>query len=77
MRWPWHKSEEPSVAVAGDPEGVRRARDILEASRRRHAAAVREEIVPLRRIREQNNVTAMARHLLGRGGNSGSESSAH
>jgi len=55
---------------------VRRAQDILEASRERHAAAVREEIVPLRRIREQNNVTAMARHLLGRGGNGGTESAA-
>ncbi len=74
MRWPWHRSEEPPVA--GDPEGVRRAQDILEASRERHAAAVREEIVPLRRIREQNNVTAMARHLLGRGGNGGTESAA-
>lgn len=61
----------------GDPEGVKQAEQELRVSEAAHAKTVKEVIVPLRRIREQNNVTAMAKALLdeGRGrGNAGAVS---
>ncbi len=68
----WLKPKSPPVPER-DTEGIRRAREAREDSERAYRETITEVIVPLRRIRQKNNVTAMATELLRQGRGSGGE----